>query len=102
MTAIERPWYACTGSPCTCPKIGEPSCRHPFGCQAQGDGCIGPCPVTAAEAMSMEQKLHEDERTADDILADIRDLITVIDKQQPAYRYIRTRTLLDLIDGKAS
>lgn len=43
-----------------------------------------------------------DERTADDILADLRDLIAVIDKQQPAYRYIRTRTLLDLIDGKAS
>lgn len=33
----------------------QPSCWHPFGCQAPGDGCVGRCPVTPEEAARIER-----------------------------------------------
>lgn len=42
-----------------------------------------------------------EQRTDSDILADIRDLIAVIDKNEPAWRFVRTQRLRDVIDGIA-
>lgn len=58
------------------------------------------CPACDAEERAFAEPASE-QRTDSDILADIRDLIAVIDKQEPAWRFVRTQRLRDVIDGIA-
>ena len=46
------------------------SCRHPFGCQAPGEGCYGSCPVTEAEAVRIETEYLSSPRPVVHPLAD--------------------------------